>query len=81
VSRIEREADRPATEFLIGSAGPLTSALVGVACLGLARALGWNHATDPSTPPLAVLVWLGYINFGLAVFNMIPRYPLDGGIE
>jgi Zn-dependent protease/CBS domain-containing protein len=79
VSRIEREPDRPATEFLIGIVGPLTSAMVGVACLGLAWALGWNPATDPSTPPLAVLVWLGYINFGLAVFNMVPGYPLDGG--
>ena len=79
VSRIEREPDRPATEFLIGIVGPLTSALVGVACLGLAGALGWSPATDPSTPPLAVLVWLGYINFGVAVFNMVPGYPLDGG--
>jgi Zn-dependent protease/CBS domain-containing protein len=79
VSRIEREPDRPATEFLIGIVGPLTSALVGVACLGLAWALGWTPTTDPSTPPVAVLVWLGYINFGLAVFNMIPGYPLDGG--
>lgn len=79
VSRIEREPERPATEFLIGIVGPLTSALVGVACLGLAGALGWKPATDPSTPPLAVLVWLGYINFGLAAFNMIPGYPLDGG--
>ena len=79
VSRIEREPDRPATEFLIGIVGPVTSALVGVACLGAASALGWTPSVDPSTPPLAVLVWLGYINFGLAVFNMIPGYPLDGG--
>lgn len=79
VSRIEREPDRPATEFLIGIVGPLTSALLGVVCLGLAGVLGWSLGADPSTPPVAVLVWLGYINFGLAVFNLIPGYPLDGG--
>jgi Zn-dependent protease/predicted transcriptional regulator len=79
VSRIEREPDKPATEFLVGIVGPVTSALVGVACLGLAGALGWSLATEPSTPPVAVLVWLGYVNFGLAAFNLIPGYPLDGG--
>lgn len=79
VSRIQGEPDRPATEFLIGIVGPFTSASVGGICLGLASAVGWSPAAEPSTPPLAVLVWLGYINLGLAVFNMIPGYPLDGG--
>ena len=79
VSRIQREPQSPGTEFLIGIVGPVTSALIGAACLLLAGGLGWSPGTDPSTPTRAVLVWLGYINFALAVFNLIPGYPLDGG--
>ena len=79
VSRIEREPERPSTEFLIGIVGPVTSAVIGMGCLMLAGLLGWSLGTDPTTPAQAVLVWLGYINFALAVFNMVPGYPLDGG--
>lgn len=79
VSRIERDPESPATEFLVGIVGPVTSAVVGLGCLGLAVALGWAPGAAPARPVHAVLVWLGYINFGLAVFNMVPGYPLDGG--
>jgi Zn-dependent protease/CBS domain-containing protein len=79
VSRIEKEPADAKTEFLIGIVGPLTSAAIGVVCLGLAAALGWRPEAEPSGPGEAVLVWLGYINFGLAVFNLVPGFPLDGG--
>ena len=47
------------TECLMGVAGPLMSALIGGLCLGLAWMLGWPVWTEPATPLLAMLVWLG----------------------
>jgi CBS domain-containing protein len=55
--------------------GPLASAAIGGMCLAVARVIG-----DPSSDPwMAMLAWLGYINLTLAVFNLVPGYPLDGG--
>lgn len=84
VAQIEREAADAKTEFWMGIAGPITSAVIGFVLLGIALALGWTPASGtlmstPDTPLLAMLVWLGYINITLAIFNMIPGFPLDGG--
>jgi Zn-dependent protease/CBS domain-containing protein len=79
VSHIQGEPERPGTEFWIGVVGPLTSLVIGVVCLGLARVLGWSAAEQPSTPATAILAWLGGVNLLLALFNMLPGYPLDGG--
>jgi Zn-dependent protease/predicted transcriptional regulator len=79
VAEIEKEPGTAKTEFWIGVIGPITSFLIGLICLGIAFALGWTPAASPPTPLLAMLVWLGYINIILALFNMIPGFPLDGG--
>jgi Zn-dependent protease/predicted transcriptional regulator len=79
VAQIEKEPEDAKTEFLVGIVGPLSSAVIGLASLGIAWALGWKIGASPSTPLRAMLVWLGYINLSLAAFNMIPGYPLDGG--
>ncbi|HZP24333.1 MAG TPA: site-2 protease family protein [Terriglobales bacterium] len=79
VSQIESEAPNAKTEFWIAIVGPLSSLLIGAICLGVARGIGWTKLTVAQNPVAAVLLWLGYINLTLAVFNMIPGYPLDGG--
>ncbi len=79
VAHIERDAADAKTEFWMGIAGPLTSVAIGGLCTMSAWLLGWSGAMTPSSPPMAVLVWLGYINFMLAIFNMLPGFPLDGG--
>ena len=79
VAQIEEEAGDAKTEFWMAIVGPVTSVFIGAFCLSLAWALGWAPMSGPTTPAVAMLMWLGVINLGLAAFNMIPGYPLDGG--
>ena len=74
VSQIEQEPTSAKTEFWMALVGPLTSACIGLICLALSGTAG-----APSSPARVMVSWLGYINIALAVFNMIPGYPLDGG--
>jgi Zn-dependent protease/predicted transcriptional regulator len=79
VSQIESDPPDAKGEFWIAIAGPITSVVIGIVLIGIAWLSGWRPGSEPITPVLAVLLWLGYINVALAVFNMIPGYPLDGG--
>jgi Zn-dependent protease/predicted transcriptional regulator len=79
VAEIEKEAVDAKTEFWMGIAGPITSFVIGVICLALAVAFGFRPPEFPTQPLPAMLMWLGYINIVLAIFNMIPGFPLDGG--
>lgn len=74
VSQITQESPRAGQEFLIAIVGPLTSAALGGIFLGLFFLTGTGE-----TAPAAMLSWLGIINLALAVFNMIPGFPMDGG--
>jgi Zn-dependent protease/predicted transcriptional regulator len=79
VAQIEKEAADAKTEFWMGIIGPITSFVIGVICLLITIAVGWTPPNFPQKPLPAVLLWLGLINIGLAIFNMIPGFPLDGG--
>jgi Zn-dependent protease len=79
VAQMERDAADAKTEFWMGIIGPITSFVIGVVCLVITMALGWRPPEFPRDPLPAMLMWLGYINIGLAIFNMIPGFPLDGG--
>src|SRR5262252_635151 len=79
VAQIGKEAADAKTEFWMGIAGPIMSALIGAVCFGITWMLGWTFIVEPATPMIAMLVWLGYINVGLAIFNMVPGFPMDGG--
>jgi Zn-dependent protease/predicted transcriptional regulator len=78
VATMENPSPNARTEFWIAVAGPIASVVIGLGCYALAVSLGWSPQADVS-PETAVLGWLGYINISLAVFNLIPGFPLDGG--
>jgi len=79
VAQIEREPGEAGTEIFMGIAGPIMSMLIGVLCLALAWTVGWQMGMTPGTPIVAMLMWLGLINIALAIFNLVPGFPLDGG--
>ncbi len=79
VAQMEHEPADAGSEFRIAVVGPLASFAIGLASLGAAWALGWPLLGEPDEAPLAVLVWLGYINLSLGAFNLLPGFPLDGG--
>ena len=74
VSQLDQEPKKPGVEFRMAIAGPGTSIILGSIFWGI------YFATRYSSEPLSELAfWSGYINMGLAVFNMLPGFPLDGG--
>ncbi|HEV8681448.1 MAG TPA: site-2 protease family protein [Actinomycetota bacterium] len=69
------ESRGPADEFLISVVGPLTSLGLGAIFAGVALA-GRPLLPDPVTGAFG---YLGFVNIVLAVFNLLPGFPLDGG--
>ena len=74
VAQISDEPDKPFKEFLIASAGPLSSLLIA-AIAGIA----WLLTRELSPPVASVLYYIAIINILLACFNLLPGFPLDGG--
>ena len=73
VAQIGREPGSPGAEFRIAIAGPLTS-LALAALFGGVGTVGGSMALV-SVPAL----WLARINLAVALFNLLPGFPLDGG--
>lgn len=69
------EAERPWDEFIVAVAGPVTTGLLGAAFLAARAAL---QDVDPD-PWRLMFRYLGFLNIVIAVFNLLPGFPLDGG--
>jgi len=84
-AQMEEIPTRPKDELLMALAGPFVSIAIGVICW----VAGSYIPLDPSIWPLpftkkqAVLcnfvTYLALWNFGVAAFNLLPAFPMDGG--
>jgi Zn-dependent protease/CBS domain-containing protein len=76
VAEMAGEPPGPRAELLVAAAGPAASfalAFLGLLATTLAGMAGWP------APVQMVLAYLAVINATLALFNLIPAFPLDGG--
>jgi Zn-dependent protease len=76
MAQLEGEAQSPGAEFRIAAVGPGTSVVLA-GLFGVGEVLA--HAAGSHGLVAQVLTWLWEINLLLAVFNLIPAAPLDGG--
>ena len=76
VARLDRESPTAKAEGWIAAAGPIASVALAIAGVAVWWSVG---GADGDNAYLAVLGWLGIINAVLALFNLLPGAPLDGG--
>lgn len=74
VAEFTEEPEQPSKEFLIALAGPLSSLVISAAFTLL-----WLVTRNLVEPISALARYLAMINSSLAIFNLIPGFPLDGG--
>jgi len=76
VARLRGEAPTPRAELAIAAAGPAVSV---TAAIGFGTGAVALHGVGGPDLPFDTLAWLALINGMLALFNLVPAAPLDGG--
>jgi len=79
VASLTKEPSSAKAEFSMAAAGPLTSLVIGGSALGLTLVLQHPQRDTAEQVLRAVSNSLGWINIQVALFNLIPGFPLDGG--
>ena len=80
VARLERIPEKPSEEFLVAIAGPLVNVAIAIVLIAVAPThLSTEHLAAMESPKVSMIDRLAEVNLFIAIFNMIPAFPMDGG--
>ena len=80
VARLERMPEEPVQELWVALASPMVNLLLAAGIfVVLALAFSWASITDMRLLGGNFLTKLMVINVSLAIFNLLPAFPMDGG--
>ena len=80
VARLARIPEKPSEELLVAIAGPLVNVAIALLLILLAGAdLSGHQMSSIDNSQLSMIDRLASVNVFLALFNMIPAFPMDGG--
>jgi Zn-dependent protease len=79
VASLQRLPSDPAQELVVALAGPAVNLAIGVVLLAVVGSVHFDELTQIDNPNLSLMGRLAIANLFLAVFNLIPAFPMDGG--
>ncbi|MGO9397623.1 MAG: site-2 protease family protein [Xanthobacteraceae bacterium] len=80
VARLERIPEKPSEEFLIAIAGPAVNVVIAMLLIVIGGAnLSAGHLSMLESTNVSMIDRLAAVNLFLALFNLIPAFPMDGG--
>ncbi|NJO54489.1 MAG: site-2 protease family protein [Bacteroidales bacterium] len=80
VASLERIPEKPGQELVVALAGPAVNLVIGgVLFLAMGAVLDIRHLAQIENAGESLVARLAAANLFLAVFNMIPAFPMDGG--
>ncbi len=80
VSRLERIPEQTSQEFLIAIAGPMVNVVIALVLVFVGGAnLSADHLAALESANVSMIDRLAFVNLFLALFNLLPAFPMDGG--
>lgn len=79
VANLDRMPEKPSQELLVALAGPAVNIVIAIALFLVIGAIDSSALTEIDNPSVNLFVRLAGANLFLAIFNLLPAFPMDGG--